>query len=214
MVICKEKKQRNNHERELKKESPSLKSHHEEGNDTGEGNRANELGSRALAISTGGLGNSTSTSSSTVNSRGSVTVNDQISASNTGTVVVDDNGASEHGAVNGLGEGQLGIDVLDGGEGALLGGDNVSVLAGQVTSLAGGQVCGVAGGGADVVGVEVSTGSRAVVVGANGGDVDVVLVSGSLVDGGGDGETLEAGEGDVHTSVDLVKGEVNKVITY
>lgn len=200
----------NNHEGER---APTLKSHHEEGNNTSEGSRANELGSRVLS-GTGGRGRGgSSTSSSAVSSGGSVSLNDQVTASNTGTVVMDNNRASDHGAVSGLGEGQLGIDVLDGGEGAVSGGDNVSVLASEITNLAGGGVLGVAGNGA-VEGVQVSSGGHAAIVGAHGGDVDVVLETGGLVDGDGGGETLETGEGDVHTALDLVEGEVGADVTY
>ena len=197
----------------MKEIAPTLKSHHEEGNNTSEGSRANELGSRALSGTSGRGRVGKRTSGSRVGTGSSVSLNDQVTASNTGTVVMDNNRASDHGTVSGLGEGQLGVDVLDGGEGAVLGGDNVSVLAREITNLAGGQVAGVAGDGA-VEGVQVSAGGHAAIVRADGGDVDVVLETGGLVDGHGGREALETGEGDVHTALDLLEGEVGVDVTY
>lgn len=126
---------------------------------------------------------------------------------------MDNNRASDQGAVSGFGEGQLGVDVRDGGEGTVLGGDNVSVLASEITNLAGSQVGLVAGNGA-VEGVQVSLGGHAAVVGADGLNVDVVLETSGLVDGHRGRETLDAGEGDVHTALDLVEGEVDDHVTY
>jgi len=181
--------------------SSDLKSHHEEGNDTSKGNGTNKLGSGV----TGGLGAGTTASGGA--NWSNVTINNQVTASNTGTVVVNDDRASDHRAVGGGGERELGIQVPEGGDDTSLGSVEVTVLSGQITSLASGQVGRDAVVRSDGGGVEMCSGGLALKIRSDGRDVDVVFVTGGLVDLRSKGDTLDASNGDVHTALNLVEGE-------
>lgn len=162
-----------------------LESEHHESNNTGQGQRADKLGSTAGGRGAAGAGG------------GGGVRGDDVGASNAGAVVVDDDGATDEGAVNISGEAELGVDVGGEGHDTVLGAHEVAVLAGQVTGLAGGQVSGVAGlGSTDVGGVEVAAGQGAVAV-DDRLDVDVVVVTGGE-DALGNGQAC-ARDGDVDT---------------
>jgi hypothetical protein len=182
-----------------------LKSHHHHGDDTREGDRGDELDGTAGTV--GGVRLGGARGGGTTRGRGgSESINNDVSATNAGSVVVDDDRSTGDGIDSS--ESKLGVDVLNDREGTLdaVGSDKVAVLAGQVTNLARGQVLGVAWGRSNVGGVQVTSGGRAVVVGANEVDVNVVLVTGreNLL---GRGQTPAGSDGDINALSDLLKVE-------
>jgi len=186
-----------------------LKGQHHEGNDTGQGDGADELSSATGGL--GGVGASGRGGGATAGGRGGgsggdVTIDDQVGASNTGAVVVDDDGTTQDATGSGASKDQLLVNVGLGGDDTILCGRDVAVLARQVTDLASGQVSGVAGlGGTDVVGVQVKTGGHAVTAGGDGGDVDVVLETDG--DDGVGGVQTRGVVVDTHTIGSQVEGE-------